>query len=174
MEEYRWTSGTLLAERLGVAFLDLDDYLASRVGDIGEYIRRHGCDTYARQNVDTYCSLVRVGSTLGVMALSSGFMAYARDIHPEYSRVRRDLEQHINTFVLLPPLDRELCVTETVRRQIARPFDRSLAKEEAVIRARFDIYMSLPMRKIATMWPPPSVADELVAALGVVKARARR
>jgi shikimate kinase len=127
------TIGALLAERLGVAFVDLDRHLAGRVGDISEYIGRHGYDVYARENVETYCSLVRGEIHLGVVALSSGFMTYARDIHPEYSRVRRELEQHPNTFVLLPSLDHDVCVAETVRRQIARPFGRSSAKEEAVI-----------------------------------------
>ena len=96
-------------------------------------------------------------------------MTYASDIHPEYSRVRRELEQHPNTFVLLPSFDRDVCVAETVRRQIARPFGRSSAKEEAVIRARFEIYMALPVRKIETMRPAAAAVDEIVAALSLEK-----
>ena len=142
------TIGALLAERLEVALVDLDRHLAGRIGDISEYIGRHGYDAYARENVETYCSLFRGECGRGVVALSSGFMTYARDIHPEYSRVRRELEQHPNTFVLLPSFDRDVCVAETVRRQIARPFGRPSAKEEAVIRVRFEIYMSLPVQKI--------------------------
>ena len=128
------TIGALLAERLEVALVDLDRHLAGRIGDISEYIGRHGYDAYARENVETYCSLVRGECGRGVVALSSGFMTYARDIHPDYSRVRRELEQHPHTFVLLPSFDRDVCVAETVRRQIARPFGRPSAKEEAVIR----------------------------------------
>jgi shikimate kinase len=159
------TIGALLAERLEVAFLDLDRHLAGRVGGISEYIGRHGYDIYARENVETYCSLFRSGMPPGVVALSSGFMTYARDIHPEYSRVRRELEQHPHTFVLLPSLDRDVCVAETVRRQIARPFGRSPAKEEAVIRARFEIYMAGPLRTIETMRPVAAVVDEIVGQL---------
>jgi hypothetical protein len=96
-------------------------------------------------------------------------MTYARDIHSEYSRVRRELERHPNTFVLLPSLDRDVCVAETVRRQVARPFGRSAAKEEAVIRARFDIYMAVPVRKIETMRPVAAAVDEIVAALSLEK-----
>lgn len=96
-------------------------------------------------------------------------MTYARDIHPEYSRVRRELEQHPNTFVLLPSFDRDVCVAETVRRQIARPFGRPSAKEEAVIRVRFEIYMSLPVRKIETMRPVAAAVAEIVAALSLEK-----
>jgi shikimate kinase len=159
------TIGALLAARLEVAFVDLDRHLAGRVGDISEYIGRHGYDTYARENVEMYCSLFREEIRPGVVALSSGFMTYAPDIHPEYSRVRSELERHPKTFVLLPSVDREVCVAETVRRQIARPFGRPSAKEEAVIRARFEIYMSLPVRKIETMRPVAEAVSEIVAAL---------
>jgi len=86
-------------------------------------------------------------------------------LNPEYPRVRRDLERHPNTFVLLPSLDRDVCIAETVRRQIARPFGRSSAKEEAVIQARFEVYMSVPGRKIETMRPTSAAIDEIVAAL---------
>jgi shikimate kinase len=159
------TIGTLLAERLGIRFVDLDRHLAGRVGDLSEYIDRHGYDLYARENVETYCSLFGGAIRRAVVALSSGFMTYASDIHPEYARVRRAIEQHPNTFVLLPSLDGEDCVAETVRRQITRPFGRSAAREEAVIRARFAIYIAVPARKIETMRPPAAAVDEIVAAL---------
>ena len=165
------TIGALVAERLALAFVDLDQHLAGRVGDIGEYIARHGYDVYARENVETYCSLCREQIHRAVVALSSGFMTYARDIHSEYSRVRREVEQHPNTFVLLPSLDRDVCVAETVRRQVARPFGRSPAKEEAVIRARFDIYMAVPVRKIETMRPVAAAVNEIVATLLLQKDR---
>ena len=159
------TIGALLAERLEIAFVDLDGYFVSRFGDISQYIGRYGYDVYARENVEAYCSLSRGAIHPEVVALSSGFMTYVFDIHPEYSRVRRDLERHPNTFVLLPSLDRDLCIAETVRRQIARPFGQSSAKEEAVIQARFEVYMSVPGRKIETMRPTSAAIDEIVAAL---------
>jgi shikimate kinase len=161
------TIGALLAERLEIAFLDLDRHLADLVGDLSEYIDRHGYDTYARENVETYCSLFREELRPGVVALSSGFMTYAGDIHPEYARIRRETEQHPNTFVLLPSLDRDVCVAETVRRQIARPFARSPAREEAAIRARFEIYIAVPARKIETMRPAAAAVDEIIGALAL-------
>jgi shikimate kinase len=114
----------------------------------------------------------RGNSRTAIVALSSGSMTYARDIHPEYSRARRELEQHPGAFVLLPSLDREACVAETVRRQIARPFGRSPIEEEAVIRERFDIYMALPMRKIETMRPAAAAVEEIIAALALARAGA--
>jgi hypothetical protein len=85
--------------------------------------------------------------------------------HPEYGRIRRELEECARTFILLPSLNRELCVAETVRRQGARPFGRSPEREEAVIRTRFEIYMALPMRKVETMRPPVAIVDEILAVL---------
>jgi shikimate kinase len=159
------TIGALLAERLDVPFLDLDRHLAGRVGDLGEYIGRYGYDAYARENVEAYCSLSAGGIRPDVVALSSGFMTYASDAHLEYRRVRRELVECAQTFVLLPSLDRELCVAETVRRQVARPFGRSPEREEAVIRSRFEIYKALPMRKVETMRLTAAIVDEIVAAL---------
>ena len=159
------TIGALLATRFEIAFVDLDRQLARRVGDISEYIGRHGYDTYARENVETYCSLIADVTCSRVIALSSGFMTYSADVHPEYRRIRRDVEQHPNTFVLLPSLEREVCVAETVRRQISRSFGRSPATEKAVIRERFDIYLSLRVRKIETMRPPAAAVDDIVRAL---------
>ena len=111
------TIGALLAERLDVRFVDLDRHLAGRVGDISEYIGRHGYDAYARENVEAYCSVFREGIRPGVVGLSSGFMTYATNAYPEYGRIRRELEECAQTFILLPSLNRELCVAETVRRQ---------------------------------------------------------
>jgi hypothetical protein len=36
--------------------------------------------------------------------------------------------------------------------------------EEAVIRARFETYIAMPVRKIETMRPVPAVVDAIVAA----------
>lgn len=160
------TIGALLAERLDLTFLDLDRHLAQRVGDIGDYIGRHGYERYARENVETYLSIVRAEMPPGILALSSGFMTYSVNIHHEYPSLRHVIEQSPTTFILLPSVDRDVCVAETVRRQIGRQFGRSASREDAVIRARFEIYMTLPARKIETMLPVVAVIDEIVAALG--------
>ena len=156
------TTGALLADRLALEFVDLDQLLTARVGDISEFIDRQGYDAYARENVAAYCSLVRQTSHDMVVALSSGFMTYPPGVHPEYPAIRRDIERSPDTFVLLPSLDPAVCFAETVRRQTARPFGRSPAREEAVIRARFASYMAVPARKIETMRPVSAVVEEIV------------
>lgn len=105
------------------------------------------------------------GKPPDVVALSSGSMIYPLDIHPEYPTLRRGIERSRTTFVLLPSSKRDICVAETVRRQVGRPSGRSPSREEAVIRARFEIYASLPVQKIETMRHAIAVVGEIVAAL---------
>jgi shikimate kinase len=159
------TIGVLLAERLNTTFLDLDRCLAGAVGDIGGYISRHGYDAYARANIEMYCTLLRAVTGPELIALSSGFMTYPRNIHPEYARVWGEIERSPGTFVMLPSLHRDVCVAETVRRQIRRPFGRSSTEEEAVIRGRFELYMAVRAQKVETMRPVSAVVDQIVARL---------
>ncbi len=155
------TTGSLLANRLALEFVDLDRMLSASIGDISEFIDRNGYDIYARENVEAYRSLLGRNRHDMVLALSSGFMTYPAAVHSEYRCIRRDIELSPDTFVLLPSLDLAVCAAETVRRQIARPFGRSSAREEAVIRARFASHMAIPARKIETMRPVMAVVDEI-------------
>jgi shikimate kinase len=159
------TIGALLAARLDVPFVDLDGSFGSRAGDISEFIERFGYDAYARENVDTYRAVLHAADRRSVVALSSGFMTHRWSVHPEYARLHRCIERSSTTFVLIPSLDREVCVAEIVRRQLGRPFARSAAREAAVIRERFPIYVGLRAQKIETMRAPASVVDELCAAI---------
>jgi len=62
--------------------------------------------------------------------------------------------------------NRDTCVSETVRRQLARPFTRSAAREAEVILERFPLYCGLRARKIETMRPLGAIVDELLGYLG--------
>ena len=161
------TVGAALATRLACRFCDLDRAFERRRADIDTFIGAHGYDAYARENVGVY---LEVAPDLpdAVLALSSGFMVYPPAVHPAYTTVREAIARNSATIVLLPSLDRETCVAETVRRQLRRPFGRrDAAREEAVIRERFERYMELPAIKIETMQPAPVVAaviHELLAA----------
>ncbi len=159
------TTGLLLARRLGLAFVDLDARFASRHGDISEYLNVHGYRQYARQNVQSYLEVVAAAASPAVLALSSGFMTYAIDVHPAFAPVRHEIAASETTLVLLPSLDLEVCVAETVRRQRDRPFCRSAEREEAVIRMRFDVYRNLPATKLETMPPISAVVDAATSIL---------
>jgi len=168
------TTGAALAERLCGRFVDLDAEFTSRHGSISAYLDEHGYAAYANANVGLFEDLGGGPATPDIVALSSGFMTYADDVHPAYPVWRWRLVSSPSTFVLLPSLQFEECVKETVRRQLGRPFSRSAEREEQVIRARLPVYLGLPVRKVATMRPIANVVDEVISALvsdGVVPER---
>jgi shikimate kinase len=159
------TVGAALAERLAVPFLDLDAEFAARHGDISACLAAHGYDVYAEQNVSLCSALAAESDAPKVIALSSGFMTYRNDLHPDYVRWRQHIASNQSTFVLLPSLDLETCVAETVRRQLGRAFARPAEREEHVIRSRFPIYNCLPATKVETMRPVGEVVAELLSIL---------
>ncbi len=157
------TTGAALADCLHVPFTDLDAEFAESLGSVSAYLDTHGYAAYAANNVTLYSALAGAPEPLRIIALSSGFMTYGRDVHPSYPSLRQRIASNPFTFVLLPSLDLERCVAEIVRRQLTRSFARSPQREEEVIRARFPIYASLPPRKMETMRPVAVVVADIVA-----------
>jgi shikimate kinase len=160
------TTGALLADRLGVPFVDLDaQFMATVPGGIDGWLNEHSYLSYAARNVQLYVDLCAHLKGGEVVALSSGFMTYPADVHPAYSAIHREVSASATTFVLLPTFDFEACVAEIVRRQMTRNGTRSAMQEEEVIRERFWVYAGLPARKVETLRSCDAVVDELVRAL---------
>jgi shikimate kinase len=155
------TVAPLIAAALDVPCYDIDAHFTLAHGSVDTYIARHGYRTYAAANVRRY--LVLRAMPAGVAALSSGFMVYPLDITPEYASLRAALAAAPTTVVLLPALELEACVAETVRRQVSRDRGRmSAVQAEAKIRERFGPYVDLPARKVASDRQPSAVAAEIV------------
>jgi shikimate kinase len=150
---------------MDVPFVDLDGEFAVRVGDISAYLEAHGYPAYANRNIQVYLDTIEAFDENVVLALSSGFMTYDDDAHPNYQGVRADIVASRSTAVLLPSFALETCVSETVRRQMKRSFSRSAAQEEQVIRTRFAVYWELPATKFETTKPVEAVVDDLIAHL---------
>lgn len=160
------STGAALAQRLGLDFCDLDARFIAAQGTPQDCIARHGYAGYAARNVGVYAGIAdQAAAQRAVVALSSGFMLYPADIHPRYAALRRALLDSPSCFVLLPALDLDTCVAETVRRQATRPFARPAAREEAVIRARFAPYRDLPRPQLTTMRALAEVVEDLVRRL---------
>jgi shikimate kinase len=158
------TVGSELASRLDLPFIDLDLEFMEHVGDISHHIDHCGYHSYASENVRLCLTIMAIPGD-GVIALSSGFMAYAESVHPAYPALRSRICKSPTTFVLLPSLDLEACVDEIVRRQVARPIGRSPEREDAVIRERYAIYMAIPATKIETMRPVTEIVEQMIAQL---------
>jgi hypothetical protein len=125
-------------------------------------LERCGYQAYAHKNVDVYRS---TAAEAGVMALSSGFMTYDEEVHPNYLEIRAAIADSPTTFVLLPSLDLETCVAEIVRRQTRRPLGLVVSREEAKIRERFPVYMALPALKVTTLQAPDAIVSEIINVL---------
>jgi len=115
---------------------------------------------YANQNVQVYLAGRSITRDT-VLALSSGFMTYGDDAHPDY----REIVASPSTAVLLPSFDHQMWVRETLRRQLTRPFSRSAEQEEEVIRTRFWVHWGLARIKFETARSVDAVVDDLVAHL---------
>lgn len=154
--------GPLLAQRLGMRFIDLDACFLAVAGDITAVIRSDGYAAYVRRNVAVYFE-TRDGLTApAVLALSSGFMTYPEDIEPRYPALLRALCADPLTALLLPAFDCEACVEMIVRRQLARPYlpgDR--ASEERRIRQRFPLFAALPCARFQSDVAPDVLAQQM-------------
>ena len=159
------TVGLALASRLAVRFIDLDEQFTAGAGDISRYLRAHGYRVYVNRNIHVYLETLRSSTEEGVFALSSGFMTYGDNAHPDYRSIYREIVASPSTVALFPSFDFETCVSETVRRQLRRPFIRSAEREEQVIRTRFRVYWELPTKKFETTKPIDAVVEDLVVYL---------
>ncbi len=158
------TVAPLLAALLGTRSADLDAHFTAAHGCVDAFIAARGYRAYAAANVAAYRDLA--ATFAGVAALSSGFMTYPPGVHPRYAALRDALAAAPTTVVLLPALELEACVAETVRRQVRRTAGRTTAERaEAKIRERFAPYLALPARKVDTARPPAEVASAIAALL---------
>jgi shikimate kinase len=151
-----------LAALLGASALDLDRAFEAAHGDIDHFIQARGYAAYAAANVETY--FASRAPKAAVVALSSGFMLYATDVHPAIHELQRQIAAAPTTVLLLPSLDLETCVAETMRRQARRPLAirRPPAREEAVIRERFALYQRIAPQVVTTMQPADAIAREII------------
>lgn len=165
------TAARLIAERLGCPFHDLDRQFESVHGDIDRFLDRRGYEAYASANIDVYITLDL--NSPGVLAMSSGFMTYPDRCHPALPALKRAIESSPAAVVLLPSVDLEVCVTETVRRQRERglPGRRSDTREAEVIRERFPVYRALGLPHVETMQSPTRVAIAVIESLRRVEAQ---
>lgn len=155
------TVGPYVAALLGSPALDLDRAFDAAHGDIDHFIDAHGYAAYAAANVETY--LVSRSRAPGVLVLSSGFMVYPASVYAGVQELQQQIAAAPTTVLLLPSIDLEACVAETVRRQASRPLaiHRPAAREEEVIRQRFAQYRKLGSRVVTTMQPVETVAREI-------------
>jgi shikimate kinase len=135
------TVGACLAPYFGRRMLDLDDEFRSRNGNIDDFIRGEGYQSYKLANSALAEELVRTADTALIMATSSGFLT--QDNPPAALDANRRLLAASYSICLLPSRSLEQTVATIVARQLRRPFARVRAREEEMIRQRFPVYAEL-------------------------------
>ncbi|NUF37597.1 hypothetical protein, partial [Acinetobacter lactucae] len=133
-------------------------------GNISQFINTYGYKEYAIQNIELYQNLVKNidNNLINIVVCSSGFMTYPNELTTNYHQIKKHIEDHHLTFLLLPSFELEICVKEIVNRQLQRKYLNDSAKsEERKIRNRFPLYINLKCQKILTNQSPSKIAFKL-------------
>jgi shikimate kinase len=154
------TSGQLLAEELGLAFLDLDTEFTRQIGDIQSWIDRHGYLAYCRRNTKLFYDLVSDTTTNAVYAISSSFLIY--DEVDSSLAGNADALTRLGTSILLLPSESlsdsaEIVVARLLRR---RPW-LDPQKEAQKFERRYRRYQAHGDIRIFTKESPKAVAMQM-------------
>ena len=162
------TTARLLKKEFGFQYHDLDEIFMIQEGNISHFINVYGYRQYAIRNLEIYTQLSQSLSLsdMRIIVCSSGFMCYPDDISKDYLRIKKQIENHDFTFLLLPSLYLETCVNEIINRRVQRSYlNLSKEKETQKIRKRFSVYTDLKCKIIFTHQDEDNVALEIYSQL---------
>lgn len=137
-------------------------------GNISHFINVYGYRQYAIRNLEIYIQISQSLSLsdMRIIVCSSGFMCYPDDISKDYLRIKKQIENHDFTFLLLPSLYLETCVNEIINRRVQRSYlNLSKEKETQKIRKRLSVYTDLKCKIIFTHQDEDNVALEIYSQL---------
>lgn len=155
------TVGKILADKLQLELVDLDQEFMTRVNHIGEHIDKFGYMDYFRKNSELFFELLSVANTKSIFVLSSGFLTKEEvidlfDIHIDA------ISSNGISIRLLPSEDKQKTEEIIVERQLKRGFGLIRGKEVNKIRRRFDAYKDLGDIKIHSHEEPEKIADRII------------
>lgn len=133
--------GLELAPLLNRHLVDLDEEFRHRKGDISAFLAGEGYERYKIENAKLAADIVAEAAAPTVLIASSGFLT--PDNPEAVLKANRSLSRACYLVCLLPSSDLEESVRVIVARQMERPFARDRAGEEAMIRARYAVYVKL-------------------------------
>lgn len=150
------TIGTLLAERLGVDFIDIDIVVEDRAGKpVGDIFLDEGEGAFRRLERAAVADALREAS--GVVALGGGSVLD--------ERTRTDLASHSVVYLQVDFAD----AVKRVGLNQARPLlaGNPRARLKALLEERLPIYEGLATATINTTgYHPEEIVDEILTALG--------
>jgi shikimate kinase len=150
------TLGSELAPLLGRRLIDLDDEFHRRVGDISNFMASAGYERYKMQNSLLAADIAAEAVVPSLMVASSGFLT--PDNPRTALKANLSLLAACYSVCLLPSRNLGHAVSVVVERQLARPFGRGRAGEEAAIRARYQVYAALGDLVVFSTASPSDIA----------------
>lgn len=155
--------GVELAPLLHRRLVDLDQEFLLRVGNIDSFIRNAGYERYKLRNSQLAREIVTEADNALLLVTSSGFLTL--DNPKEVLDANHALLATGYSVCLLPSRDFERSVSVIVERQLSRPFSRSRASEEEIIRDRYPIYARSGDLLVFSTAAPSDIAQAVACCL---------
>lgn len=157
------TLGKRLSPLLKLPAIDLDDEFCSRIGNIGDYIRTHGYESYREQNNLLARKLSSKGAMATIWIMSSGFLA--GPVPDDIYRDNRTLVESGYVISLMPATDIDEATRIVVDRQMNRGFNLDRHREERKFRERYEQHRNFGDMLVTSAASPSSIADAVHSAL---------
>ena len=154
------TIGTLLSQKLGWDFIDIDLEFCGRIALIPDYIKSHDYATYSKTNSDLARTLVSENPTNTVFATPSGFLVH-EDLPQIVERNLELIKDHVSVL-LLPGKDSQKYVDTIVQRQLDRWNDCDAKKEGERFLERFEKYKQYGDIQVFSNEPPDIIVEKVM------------
>ncbi|MAG11564.1 MAG: shikimate kinase [Parcubacteria group bacterium] len=154
------TSGKILAQLLDYNCIDLDLEFCNQIGNIGEYIRSQGYESYCHANSELFYTLLKKHTQRMVWMLSSGFLVHEECsdlVHKHTQTIKKEL-----SILLLPSRSIDESEDIVVERQLKRGFGLKEERERKKFRERYVPYQSFGDVQIYSVEEPQVVAQEML------------
>ncbi len=158
-------AGRIVAEKLGLKFVDLDTKFSEMVGNITDFINTYGYESYCYDNSKLFFKLLAdLENENVIFVLSSGFL-----VHEGFDCLTaKHIESVKNegiSVLFLPSENLDESMEIVVKRQMSRGFDLNENKERKKFVARFNKYREMGDVKVCSKGTPQEVAEAISKAI---------
>lgn len=155
------TTGPILAAKLGMSFIDLDDEFCLRILNIGHFLKAYDYAKYVAANSELFFNLTSELDRPHVIALSSGFL-----IHKTHEKIIEKNIQAVRStglsIMISPSKDNRISSEIVAARQITRGFGLNYPTEQAKFLNRIDTYKSLSDIQVYSIDTPEKITSLIV------------
>lgn len=154
------TAGKILAEKLGVAYIDVDREFERKFQNIQKYIKMHGYKKYCYQDSKLFYELLHTARNTVIFVLPSGFL-----VHEGYDTLtakhKAALKHNGISVLLLPSKSLEESTKIVVQRELTRrPYLHADFERKKFI-SRYGKYKELGNIQIFSHDTPEKIAEEM-------------